>query len=606
MAIGLRDATDYVKNKFTRTPVAPGTGEAQARAGVRGTPLPQIDPAMAGGPPRPAAQPVPPAASAAPPAAQPAPAPRSAPYRAGAAMRSAFDTVAPAAGNIKSAILPESSGGLKGALGTGAKVGGTVAGGALLGASLWQPLADDSSLSTSQKLKLLGTEGLKAAGGIIGTGAGAVLGTGAAPGLGTVVGGMAGGVAGYNATDAALGGLRRSANAVNGWLGGDPNYITSTEDDLKKAGFGGVFNTRQNTAAPAAAAAVPAALSAAQQSNSNANLMPLEQTAQPAFAGLRNQGPANSGTAPPEAAGLQRPAASQNPQLDAALANALGRNEDVGNADNSFLGEIRQNLNRKHGLRKAQVIGDQLIQVRGQDMRNTESMYGHDVSRENNRNSVDASRDNAAATRNSFDAKTLLDERHRQRQGLRDEKNDARQADLDGQAEDNKALDNRLKVDEALMDRSIQLTKNSDGTENPERANRRAQGVSVAVNAQIEKLLAKGDKRGAATLREKGAAAGGAGFEADLDQGLEIMERFQQRKGWFGGAEGKVSNNPLDYLPRGVSKDGKKVIMGSEGNEMEMDYEDIESMDLPWLYDLFGMTGGPNTNKLTRGLREPK
>lgn len=100
----------------------------------------------------------------------------------------------------------------------------------------WEALGDDSALTDAQKAKLVARDTLRAAGGIVGAGFGGALGS-AVPVAGTVAGGAAGAWAGYEGADA-LGGLaRKGLNYINGKLGGDPNYITSTDDDLRKAGF---------------------------------------------------------------------------------------------------------------------------------------------------------------------------------------------------------------------------------------------------------------------------------------------------------------------------------------------------------------------------------
>jgi hypothetical protein len=99
-----------------------------------------------------------------------------------------------------------------------------------------EALGDDSPLTTAQKAKLVTRDTLRAAAGIVGGGFGGTLGS-AVPVAGTLAGGAAGAWAGYEGADA-LGGLaRKGLNYVNGKLGGDPNYITSTDDDLRKAGY---------------------------------------------------------------------------------------------------------------------------------------------------------------------------------------------------------------------------------------------------------------------------------------------------------------------------------------------------------------------------------
>ena len=100
----------------------------------------------------------------------------------------------------------------------------------------WDAFGDDSGLDAGQKLKLLTRDTFRAAGGLAGGIAGGGVGSLAGP-VGTIAGGVAGGIAGYNAFDNVGGDLRRGANWINEKLGGSPNYITSTDDDLAAAGF---------------------------------------------------------------------------------------------------------------------------------------------------------------------------------------------------------------------------------------------------------------------------------------------------------------------------------------------------------------------------------
>lgn len=109
----------------------------------------------------------------------------------------------------------------------------------------WDAFGDDSDLDAGQKLKLLARDTFRAAGGLAGGVVGGALG-GAAGTLITPVAGTAalgaagaigGGIAGYNAFDAVGGDLRRGANFINEKLGGSPNFITSTDEDLARAGF---------------------------------------------------------------------------------------------------------------------------------------------------------------------------------------------------------------------------------------------------------------------------------------------------------------------------------------------------------------------------------
>lgn len=152
------------------------------------------------------------------------------------------------------APAPQGAEALGRALGRGVRgIGGNVGFGAAvpaIGAATsfaphWDAFGDDSGLDAGQKLKLLTRDTFRAGGGLLGgiagAAGGAALGTLAAPGVGTAVGGVGGaiglGTAGYNAFDAVGGDLRRGANWVNEKLGGSPNYITSTDDDLAAAGF---------------------------------------------------------------------------------------------------------------------------------------------------------------------------------------------------------------------------------------------------------------------------------------------------------------------------------------------------------------------------------
>lgn len=120
----------------------------------------------------------------------------------------------------------------------GVGVGGalTAAGAATSFAPHWDAFGDDSGLDAGQKAKLLARDTYRAIGGIVGGVVGGGVGSVAGP-AGTVGGGVAGGLGGYNAADAWGGQLRKGANWINEKLGGSPNYITSTDEDLAAAGF---------------------------------------------------------------------------------------------------------------------------------------------------------------------------------------------------------------------------------------------------------------------------------------------------------------------------------------------------------------------------------
>lgn len=108
----------------------------------------------------------------------------------------------------------------------------------------WDAFGDDSTLDVGQKAKLMLRDTARAGMGLAGGIAGASLGASAGsvvPVAGTIAGGLAGGIAGgtlaYNAMDNVSGDIRRGLNWANEKMGGSPNYITDTDDDLRKAGF---------------------------------------------------------------------------------------------------------------------------------------------------------------------------------------------------------------------------------------------------------------------------------------------------------------------------------------------------------------------------------
>lgn len=142
---------------------------------------------------------------------------------------------------------------------------GTLGGGLTAAASFaphWDAFSDDSTLDAGQKSKLLLRDTARAVGGVVGGVVGGAVGSVAGP-VGTVAGGAGGGYAGFEGVDALGGGLRRGLNAVNEKLGGSPNYITSTDEDLAAdaarrakpaAAVTGVLPTAAAATAPAAGA----------------------------------------------------------------------------------------------------------------------------------------------------------------------------------------------------------------------------------------------------------------------------------------------------------------------------------------------------------------
>lgn len=113
---------------------------------------------------------------------------------------------------------------------------GSAATGAVSFAPHWDAFGTESGLDAGQKAKLMLRDSTRAIGGLVGGAVGGGVGSVVGP-VGTVAGGLAGGIAGYEGVDAAGGGLRRGLNWANEKLGGSANYITSTDDDLRNAGF---------------------------------------------------------------------------------------------------------------------------------------------------------------------------------------------------------------------------------------------------------------------------------------------------------------------------------------------------------------------------------
>lgn len=155
--------------------------------------------------------------------------------------------------------------GLRGAVGTvadNAPTKGGILGGGLAGAASFAPHWDamgEDKLDAGQKAKLLVRDTTRAIGGIVGAGAGGAVGS-VVPVAGTIAGGVLGGAAGYEGVDALGGGLRRGLNYVNEKLGGSPNYITSTDDDLRNAGYDpnkSLFNMGGKPAPAVAGGAAP-------------------------------------------------------------------------------------------------------------------------------------------------------------------------------------------------------------------------------------------------------------------------------------------------------------------------------------------------------------
>jgi len=115
----------------------------------------------------------------------------------------------------------------------------------------WSAFGDDSGLDNGQKAKLFVRDTTRALGGIAGGAFGASVGS-AVPVAGTAAGGIAGGIAGAAGVDALGGGLRQGVNWINEKLGGSPNYITSTDEDLAAAA------AKKGIAAPVVKAPTPA------------------------------------------------------------------------------------------------------------------------------------------------------------------------------------------------------------------------------------------------------------------------------------------------------------------------------------------------------------
>lgn len=129
------------------------------------------------------------------------------------------------------------------------------------------PFGTKAKMALDSATKAIGA----GAGSAVGGAAGALTGP-AAPVL-APAGAFAGGVAGYNAADSAGTGVRALINKVNGALGGDPNYVTSVDEDLRRLGYDtdAFFRTKTasaNANGPAEAAPTPATAAPSGANNS--------------------------------------------------------------------------------------------------------------------------------------------------------------------------------------------------------------------------------------------------------------------------------------------------------------------------------------------------
>lgn len=276
-------------------------------------------------------------------------------------------------------------------------------------------------------------------------------------------------------------------------------------------------------------------------------------------------------------------------------------------ASDGSTGDMVRDLALKAGApkyRNANLVAQQLaneVSKRGQDLTHQATLRGQDVMMADNRNTVNASiygheltAQNARSLRDFERTKLGIEQYNKDREyGLNSDKYNHQQSQdaLSANASANDALHKSVL-------NQLPFVKGEKGME-PDTAGaaRYMAGAQAAVAARIRDLQARGDNEGATNLQRMGAAGLDETSKKDIHQGLEIKKRFDQRvQEAFGGAEGRTSNNPLDYVITGVDpKDPKKVV--TRGG-MKMDMNDVDREQLGNRFGINFDMMNPPTNRL--------
>lgn len=502
------------------------------------------------------------------------------------------------------------------------------AGGVLSGAASfaphWAAFADNSGLDNGQKAKLLLRDTTRAVGGIVGGGVG--VGLSAPTGPGAAVGGALGAVGGAMATDWAGGKIREGLNKANEFLGGSKDYISSTDDDLAKAGYDpdALIQIRDPRAPKVAPTPTPTA-------------------GQPSAATptMRNPDPATISPTPFEARNSMRgglPVADQRgaiPSDGLAAANKdmnsfngprlrdptykLGgydTNADIyaqvtnggkklnsftGTGDGSAAAEYEKSDQYQSGIRRAaadKAMLNEMVARReadggsgqgGVSMLGGQSVFspiadpskmtrgdkGREIQREQiaaqtahqngiRSDSIANQAANLAEQKRAHNMQGEASMRSNQIAGaklLMDErKYGADRSDV-LETQRGKAKEGRIDSDKAYRDQLKTQHPDVDGVQSPLIAQKMV-AMNQAISSRVAQLRKAGRNDDAAALEINGASEVGADESARIDQGIEVMNRFNElQPRWFGASDGETSSNYLDFLPHPSSK-GDTVNLG--------------------------------------------